>query len=84
MATLTIRNLDDATKSRLRVRAARHGRSMEEETRAILRTAVAAEGEDGAPRPSFGEEMLALFGPENGVELELPPREPAREPPDFS
>ena len=40
MATLTIRNLDERTKAQLRVQAARHGRSMEEEARTILRTAI--------------------------------------------
>ena len=40
MATVTIRNLDDATRDRLRVRAAQHGRSMEAEARAILTEAV--------------------------------------------
>ena len=42
MATLTIRNLDEDTKARLRVRAARHGRSMEEEARTLLAAAVRA------------------------------------------
>lgn len=37
MASLTIRNLDDATKAQLRLQAARHGHSMEEEARRILR-----------------------------------------------
>ncbi len=37
MASITIRNLDDDIKHRLRVRAAEHGRSMEEEARDILR-----------------------------------------------
>lgn len=46
MATLTIRNIDDGVKERLRVRAALQGRSMEEEVRAILRRAVG--GVDGA------------------------------------
>jgi plasmid stability protein len=40
MATLTIRQLDEKTKTRLRVRAAHHGRSMEEEAREILRSAL--------------------------------------------
>ena len=40
MASLTIRNLDEATKQRLRVRAARHGVSMEEEVRRILKEAL--------------------------------------------
>ena len=41
MAAITIRNLDDASKERLRVRAAQNGRSMEAEARAILEAAVA-------------------------------------------
>ena len=40
MASMTIRNLDDDIKQRLRVQAAEHGRSMEEEARVILRTAL--------------------------------------------
>ena len=44
MTTLTIRNVDPALKEELRVRAARHGRSMEEEIRDILRDAVKDEG----------------------------------------
>ena len=42
MATLTIRQLDEKTKTRLRVRAAHHGRSMEEEAREILRSALSS------------------------------------------
>ena len=85
MATMTIRNLDDDVKARLRVRAAQHGRSMEEEARSILRSALASE-----PRPRPGTaaalvaDIRALVGPLGGVELELPPRVPMREPPDFS
>ena len=41
MATITIRNLDEKTKARLRVRAAQHGRSMEEEARTLLQSRVA-------------------------------------------
>jgi len=40
MATVTIRNLDEKTKARLRVRAAQNGRSMEKEARTLLRTAL--------------------------------------------
>lgn len=46
MASITIRNLDDDIKLRLRIRAAKHGRSMEEEARAILRRAM----DEAAPR----------------------------------
>jgi phosphopantothenoylcysteine decarboxylase / phosphopantothenate---cysteine ligase len=45
MASLTIRQLDDALKKRLRMRAARNGRSMEDEARVILRQAAGAEAE---------------------------------------
>lgn len=40
MATLTVRDLDETVKARLRIRAAEHGRSMEAEARAILRSAL--------------------------------------------
>ena len=79
MASITVRNLDGEVKSRLRIRAAENGRSMEEEVRVILRQAV-----DLEPQPenlaSFIQECFAPFG---GVELELPPRDPMREPPVF-
>ena len=81
MASITIRNLDDDVKTRLRVRAAKHHRSMEEEVRIILRDAV--NGGRAGPRNlvTFTRECFASLG---GVELELPPRGPMREPPDFS
>ena len=79
MASITIRNLDDEVKTRLRVRAAEHHRSMEEEARLILRDAV-------GPKPSsrnLASIVRSHFGPTNGVDLELPPRELGREPPSF-
>jgi len=79
MASLTIRNIDDALKRRLRLRAAGHGRSMEEEVREILRATVGA-----APVPAdLGRSIHARFAALGGVELELPPRGPARRPPTF-
>ena len=70
MATLTVRGLDDATKTRLRVRAARHGRSMEAEVRAILEDALPSE-----PAASgLGSRIHARFAAIGGVELDLPPR----------
>lgn len=80
MGSITIRNLDDDIKQRLRVRAAEHGRSMEEEARDILRRVV---GEGAPPRDLAAaiRSRVAAFG---GVELELPSREPMREPPQFS
>lgn len=81
MANITIRNLEDDVKTRLRVRAAEHHRSMEEEVRSILRAAVNA-GHAG-PR-DLAQFTRECFAPLGGVELELPPRGPMREPPDFS
>jgi plasmid stability protein len=78
MASITIRNLDDGLKTRLRIRAAEHARSMEEEARCILRDALDQE----RPR-TLADLALEIFGREHGVDLEPhPPVEP-REPPRF-
>jgi plasmid stability protein len=58
MAQLLVRNLAEDVKARLRVLAAEHGRSMEEEVRAILRDAVAHRAE---PSGGLGTELAALF-----------------------
>ena len=79
MASITIRNLDDDVKTRLRVRAAEHHRSMEEEARLILREAVEPKKD---PR-NLAEAIRARIAPLGGVDLELPPRGPGREPPSF-
>ena len=79
MASITIRNLDDDVKSRLRVRAAANGRSMEEEVRLILRDAVGSK----LTSTNLANIIRAHFGPSNGVDLELPPRVSGREPPSF-
>lgn len=80
MASITVRNLEDDVKTRLRKRAAGHGRSMEEEVRLILSKAVEREA---APAKGLGTAIHELFKPFGGVALELPPREPMREPPRF-
>jgi len=80
VASITIRNLDEETKQKLRVRAAEHGCSMEEEARNILRAAVAQQREE--PQ-DLAAAIRAIFEPLGGVDLELPPRGPMREPPDF-
>jgi antitoxin FitA len=80
MATLTIRNIDAAVKERLRIRAARHGRSMEAELRSIVISAV---DNDDAGAPNLAESIrrrLASFG---GVELEPHPAVPVSDPPTF-
>jgi plasmid stability protein len=78
MASITIRNLDEQTKARLRVRAAHRKRSMEEEARNILRAALAKE--TATPR-NLAETIRQRFQPLGGAELRLPVREPMREPP---
>ena len=79
MASITIRNLDEDVKTRLRVRAAEHHCSMEEEARTILREAV----KRGRNPRNLAQIARSHFGPDNGVDLELPPRGPMREPPSF-
>ena len=80
MASITIRNLDEDVKTRLRRRAAGQGRSMEQEARLILADAVDRET---APETGLGTAIHELFKPFGGVELELPAREAMREPPRF-
>jgi len=77
MASITIRNLDDGIKQRLRVRAAEHGRSMEEEARDILRRVM----EESPPPRDLSAAIRARIAPANRVNLELPVREPMRDPP---
>ncbi len=80
MPALTIRNVPEETKKRLRIRAAEHGRSMEAELRAILESAL------GKPEPpeNLGEAIHRRFAAIGGFEMPEIIREPAREPPDFS
>ncbi len=78
MASLTIRKLDERIKTRLRIRAARHGRSMEDEARTLLRNALRDEVTAGT---DLAEAIRARFVPLGGVDLTLPEREPIREPP---
>jgi plasmid stability protein len=78
---MTIRNIDASLKSRLRVRAAHHGKSMEEEARDILRAALAAERQTGG---DLGETIRIRFAALGGVELLELEREPIREPADFA
>lgn len=80
MAAMTIRNLDEPLKARLRIQAARHGRSMEEEARDILRSALSTESPQGDTLVDTLRRRVAPFG---GIELELPTREPIREPEKF-
>ncbi|MGH8768154.1 MAG: FitA-like ribbon-helix-helix domain-containing protein [Burkholderiales bacterium] len=78
MASITIRNLDEQTKARLRLRAAHRKRSMEDEARNILRAALA---EHAATPRNLAEAIRRRFRAVGGVELRLAGREPMREPP---
>ncbi|MAL01878.1 MAG: plasmid stabilization protein [Alcaligenaceae bacterium] len=75
---MTIRNIDEQLKSRLRVQAAMHGRSMEDEARDILRSALSTEPISGA---SLVQSIRQRVVPCGGVDLDLPEREPMRTPP---
>jgi len=80
MASITIRSLDENLKRKLRVRAAHHNRSMEDEVRDILRTVLAQETTSAG---NLADAIRKRIEPLDGVELSLPSREPMREPPDF-
>jgi antitoxin FitA len=81
MNSITIRNLDPGLKELLRVRAARHGHSMEAEARTILRETLTGGG--GKTGADLLASIRGRFAPLGGVDLEPPPRGPAREPPRF-
>lgn len=76
MASMTIRNLDDKLKARLRIQAAKNGRSMEEEARNILRVALSTNSSHGV---SLVKSIRRRLEPLGGVELEIEPRGPMRE-----
>ena len=77
MPAIIIRNLDETTKRKLKIRAAMNGRSMEQEAREILKRALAQTSKKNA---NLAERIRAIFAPLGGVELERLPREPIRDP----
>jgi antitoxin FitA len=77
MATMTIRNIDDDLKARLRVQAAQHGCSMEDEARDILRAALSTDAVRGTSLVASIRARVEALG---GFELVLPEREPIRMP----
>lgn len=70
MATVTVREIDDDLKTRLRARAEAHGRSVEEEVREILRTAL----DEPRPHRGLGTRIYERFAPHGGVDLPIPER----------
>jgi len=77
MPAITIRNLEQHTKRRLKIRAAMNGRSMEQEAREILKSALA---QTSKKKANLAERIREIFGPLGGVELERLPREAMRDP----
>ncbi|MBV9993155.1 MAG: plasmid stabilization protein [Alphaproteobacteria bacterium] len=79
MANMLIRNLDDQVKKRLRLRAAEHGRSMEEEVREILSRETKAAGQPAG----LGDSIRKRFAPLGGMDLKIPSRRAIRKPPEL-
>jgi plasmid stability protein len=79
MSTLTVRNLDDDVKSRLRVRAAQNGRSMEAEAREILKASLST-----APRTGLGTRIHDRFTGLGLDEIDVPGRNELSRAPDFA
>ncbi|MFO1257511.1 MAG: hypothetical protein U1E78_03730 [Gammaproteobacteria bacterium] len=69
MANLSVRNLDNQIYEQLRIRAAKHGVSMEEEARIIIAEAVSAP-------ERISDVFKQYFGLENGIDLDISPRKP--------
>ena len=82
MASITIRKLPEITKRKLRIRAAQNAHSMEQEAREILKSELNKSPEKN--RPKTGADLVKsirqIFEPLGGVDLEIPPRGPIRDP----
>lgn len=83
MASLTIRKLDEQVKLKLRIRAAEHGRSMEEEAREILSSAIIYGGKQTALTPFLAIRQRMAEAGMKGADLPVHPRKPMRKPPTF-
>jgi antitoxin FitA len=73
MASMTIRNIDDQLKARLRIQAAQHGHSMEDEAREILRAALSTDTRGG--RRNLAESIRNRIEPLGGIDLDVPARD---------
>jgi antitoxin FitA len=76
MASITIRQLPEATKRKLRIRAAQNGRSMEQEAREILKDELSKPAHEKKTGQDLYKSIREIFEPLGGVDLEIPPREP--------
>ena len=79
MASITIRNLDDELKSKLRLQSAQHGCSMEAEVRNILRLVLTP----SAPQSDFAARVHQRFAELQLDALPIPGRQAVRTPPNF-
>ena len=82
MTNITIPDIDDDLRQRLKQRAAQHGRSIQAEARDILRDALSTEPSVAVPG-NIAEAIRAIVEPLGGIDLEPFPRQPVREPPTF-
>jgi len=80
VGSILIRKVDERLKRKLRLRAARHRRSMEDEARDILKAALAKESQ---PPRNLYDAIRARIEPLGGIDLPELPREPVRDPPRF-
>ena len=80
MASITIRNLEESTKRKLKIRAAMHGRSMEQEAREILKSALRQKPQEPKSGTELVKRIRAIWEPLGGIELKPLPREPMRDP----
>ncbi len=82
MSSITIRNLDVELKARLRLRAARHGLSMEQEVRNILQRTLAGESTSTSGL-DFATRIHQRFKGLEAEHIVMPSRQPAKPVPDF-
>ena len=82
MTSVTISNIDDTLAQRLAARAAAHGRSVEAEAKDILSNALGGDMPERVPG-NLADAIRAIVEPIGGIELDLAPRQPVREPPKF-
>jgi plasmid stability protein len=79
-AAITIRKLEDTVKSQLRVQAAEHGRSMEEEAREILKNAL---NQSAAAPVDLATSVRKRFAAVGGIDLPIAERDAMRPAPDL-
>jgi plasmid stability protein len=83
MASVTVRDVEDETKQRLRLRAARHGNSLEAELRVVLREAASAREKVSRPPRNLYDAVRELVEPHGGFDIPIPPRQRAPRPVPF-